>query len=181
MKHGPGTRPPGIAMRSGEPRDLAAVAEMNGMQAEGFRFTLLRDAEYVGYAHAKKRLLAACGRPGHRQVEFLVVEEGGRAAAYLVVLEVGESWMITECGDRDPSGARVGALLETMLARAGHRPTPRVTQVRAWLPPRFLPPQLEVLRTEAPSVRMMVAPLAGFEVVPPLAAGDLAWWHADAF
>ena len=120
------------------------------------------------------------------------MEESGRAAAYLVVLEVGESWMITECGDRDPAGARVGAILETMLAREGRRSPPldwrsgrpeqrRGTQVRAWLPPRFLPPQLEVLRSEAPSVRMMVAPLAGFEVVPPLAAGDLAWWHADAF
>ncbi|RPJ72707.1 MAG: GNAT family N-acetyltransferase [Acidobacteria bacterium] len=114
-----GGRAPGIALRSGEPRDLRAVAEMNAMQAEGFRFTLLRDPGYIAYAQAKKRLLAACGRPGHRQVEFFVVEEGGRAAGYAVVLEVGEYWMVTECGDRDPSGARVGAIVEAMLARFG--------------------------------------------------------------
>jgi len=169
--------PPGIALRSGDPRDMRAVAEMNAMQADGFRFTLLRDPTYIGYAHAKKRLLAACGPAGRRQVEFLVVEEGGRAAAYAVVLEVGDYWMITECGDRDPSGARVGAIIETMLARARGR-TP---QIRAWLPPGFLPPQLQVLRSEAPQIAMMAAPLGGLEIAPPLGAADLAWWHGDAF
>ncbi len=84
--------------------------------------------------------------------------------------------MITECGDRDPSGARVGAIVEAMLARAGGR-----TQIRAWLPPGFLPPQLKVLRSEAPQIAMMVAPLGGFEIIPPLAGADLAWWHGDAF
>jgi len=169
--------PPAIALRTGERRDMAAVAEMNAMQADGFRFTLLRDPTYIAYAHAKKRLLAACGRPGYRQVEFLVVEEGGRAAAYAVVLEVGEYWMVTECGDRDPSGARVGAIVEAMLARAGQR-TP---QIRAWLHPGFLPPQLKVLRSEAPQIAMMVAPLGDFEIIPPLSTADLAWWHGDAF
>jgi len=183
--------PPGIAMRSGEPRDLPAIAEMNAMQAEGFRFALLRDPTYIAYAHAKKRLLAACGRPGHRQVEFFVVEEGGRAAAYVVVLEVGEYWIITECGDRDPSGARVGALVQAMLSRPGQgnssldsrpgRPEGRRPQIRAWLPPGFLPPQLSVLRTEAPSISMMVAALGGFAIDLPLAAADFAWWHGDAF
>jgi len=168
--------PKGIALRSGDPRDMLAVADMNAMQADGFRFTLLRDPTYIAYAHAKKRLLAACGRPGFRQVEFLVVEEGGRAAAYAVVLEIGENWMITECGDRDPSGARVGAIVEALLARAGRR-----TQVRAWLPPGFLPPQLQVLRSEAPQIAMMVAPLGGLEITPPLGGADLAWWHGDAF
>ena len=170
--------PRAIALRSGEPRDLPAIVAINAVQADGFRFTMLRDATSVAYAHAKKRLLAACGRAGQRQVEFLAVEEGGRAAAYAVVLEVGEYWMITECGDRDPSGARVGAIVEAMLARPGKR---RATQVRAWLPPGFLPPQLQVLRSEAPQIAMMVAPLGGFEIDPPIGHGDLAWWHGDAF
>ena len=169
--------PLAIPSRSGDLRDLAAIGEMNAAQAEGFRFTLLRDADYIGYAHAKKRLLAACGRPGQREVEFQVVEEGGRAAAYVVVLEVGSNWMVTECGDRDPSGARVGALLQSMLSQPGRRPA----QVHAWLPPNFLPPQLTVLRRDLPSVSMMLAPIGGFDAGPPLTAGDLAWWHGDAF
>lgn len=171
----PGSRPPGIVMREGEARDLGAVADMNAIQAGGFRFSLIRDPGYIAYAHSKKRLLAACGRPGYRQVQFCVAEEGGRAGAYVVVLETGDHWMVTECGDRDPTGARAGALLQAMLARPGRRP-----QVRAWLPPGFLPPQLTVLRTELPTVTMMVAPLAGL-AFPPLAPHELAWWHGDAF
>jgi len=37
------------------------------------------------------------------------------------------------------------------------------------------------VRTEAPQISMMVAPLGGLEIVPPLGTGDLAWWHGDAF
>jgi GNAT superfamily N-acetyltransferase len=37
--------PPGIAIRSGEARDLAAVSEMNRMQADGFRFAMVRSPE----------------------------------------------------------------------------------------------------------------------------------------
>jgi len=108
---------PAIPMRSGDFGDLASIVEMNRAQHDRFRFTLSRSAEYVRHAIVRKRLLAACGSPGHRKVEFLVVEEGGRAAAYVVLLEVGEHGMITECGDRDPSGARVGAMLQAVAAR----------------------------------------------------------------
>ncbi|HSK10054.1 MAG TPA: GNAT family N-acetyltransferase [Vicinamibacterales bacterium] len=80
------TASPAIAMRSGEPRDLPAIAEMNERQTAGSPFSLVRSPEYVAFAIAKKRLLAACGPRGRREVEFFVVEEGGRAAAYVVVL-----------------------------------------------------------------------------------------------
>ena len=102
----PGTRKgtPMIPLRSGDAGDLRVLAEMNAARSAGYRFSLTRDGEYIGHAIAKKRLLAACGRPGHRTVEFFVVEEGGRAAAYAVLFEAGEFAMITECGDRDPSG-----------------------------------------------------------------------------
>ncbi len=172
----PAAAPPAIPMRSGESTDLASIAEMNEGQAKGFPFTLLRSPEYVGFAIAKKRLLAASGATGRRKVEFFVVEEGGRAAAYAVVLEVGDRWMVTECGDRDPSGARVGALIEAMLSPPGTK----VARILAWLPPNFLPPQLRVLWRERPAVTMMAAPLGGFALeVPP--GNQVAWWHADAF
>lgn len=170
--------PAGIALRSGEARDLAAVCEMNRLQAEGARFSIARDPVYAAYAIAKKRLLAAAGPPGRRQVEFFVVEEGSRAAAYLVLFEVGNYWMVTECGDRDASGARVGAMLQTLLSAPGRRPA----AIRAWLPPAFLPPQTHAAVREVPPLTMMMRRIGrsgGIE--PPLGAGDLAYWHADAF
>jgi predicted N-acetyltransferase YhbS len=170
--------PLAIAMRSGDPGDLASIVEMNAAARAGYRLALVRDVEYVRYAITKKRLLAAVGAPGRRRVEFFVVEEGGRAAAYVVLLAVGEFVMVTECGDRDPSGARVGAMLQTLLARdPGSRP-----HLRAWLPPNFLPPQLEVAARETPPVTMMMRPL-GRQVWPdpPLEPHDIIWWHADAF
>jgi predicted N-acetyltransferase YhbS len=176
----PGRRPgpPMISMRSGDYGDLASIVDMNASQRDGFRFSLHRDREYAQHAITKKRLLAACGRPGHRHVEFFVIEEGGRAAAYVVLLEVGEHLMITECGDRDPSGARVGAMLQAIVARDPSK----VVRLRAWLPVGFLPPQLEITAHEVAPVTMMLRPL-GRTVwpAPGLQVDDIAWWHADAF
>lgn len=170
--------PPGIGIRPGEERDLEAVCEMNALQAEGFRFSMARRPPYAAYALAKKRLLAACGSKGHRNVEFLVVEEEGRAAAYLVLLEVGDHWMITECGDRDPAGAGVGAILQSLLRDRERRPV----RIRAWLPPGFLPPQVTVAARETPALTMMLRPIGrATRLEPPLHEGDLAYWHADAF
>ncbi len=172
----PGT--PAIPMRSGDFGDLPSIVEMNRVQAGRFRFALSREPDYVRHAITRKRLLAACGPPGHRKVEFFVVEEGGRAAAYVVLLEVGEFFMITECGDRDPSGARVGAMLQAIIARD----PARVMRLRGWLPPGFLPPQLEISAHELSPVTMMMRPL-GAKVWPaaPLGPHEIAWWHADAF
>jgi predicted N-acetyltransferase YhbS len=176
----PGTRmgTPMIPLRSGDFGDLAALVEMHAAQRAGYRFSLTRDAEYIGHAIAKKRLLAACGKPGDRTVEFLVVEEGGRAAAYAVLFEVGEFAMICECGDRDPSGGRVGALLQAVIARD---PSRRL-RLRAWWPPDFRPPQVDIAAHEAAPVAMMTRPL-GSSVWPdpPLEVADIRWWHGDAF
>jgi predicted N-acetyltransferase YhbS len=176
----PGKRPGplAISMRSGDRGDIASIVEMNASARDGYRFALVRDRDYVGFAIAKKRLLAASGAPDHRRVEFFVVEEGGRAAAYVVLLEVGAFAMLTECGDRDPSGARVGAMLQTILARDASS----LAHLRAWLPPDFVPPQVEVIAHEVPTVSMMMRPL-GRQVwpAPPLEPRDILWWHADAF
>jgi predicted N-acetyltransferase YhbS len=176
----PGKRPGplAISMRSGDRGDIASIVEMNTSARDGYRFALVRDRDYVGFAIAKKRLLAASGAPDRRRVEFFVVEEGGRAAAYVVLLEVGAFAMLTECGDRDPSGARVGAMLQTILARDAAS----LAHLRAWLPPDFVPPQVEVVAHEVPTVSMMMRPL-GRQVwpAPPLEPRDILWWHADAF
>jgi hypothetical protein len=167
-----------LPVRPGEARDLPAIAEMNALQRDGSRFSMIRDADYVGYAIEKKRILAAAGRPGHREVEFLVVEEGGRPAAYLVVLEVGDYWMVTECGDRDPAGARVGAMLETLVAARAQRPS----CIRTWFPPAFRPQLVRAAAREVPALSMMVRAIGrGPALNLAMRRRDVAWWHADAF
>jgi predicted N-acetyltransferase YhbS len=176
----PGTRAgtPMIPLRSGDVGDLAALAEINAAGESRYRFALARDADFIRHVITRKRLLAACGRPGHRTVESLVVEEGGRAAAYAVLFEVGDFAMVSECGDRDPAGGRVGALLQAVAARD---PSRRL-HFRAWWPPDFAPPQIDVAAHEVTSVVMMMRPL-GSHVWPrpPLDVADIRWWHADAF
>jgi hypothetical protein len=71
-----------------------------------------------------------------------IAEEGITAAAYVVVTIVGDTWTIEECGDRDPSGARVGAILQALITR---EPVERRPTIRAWLPRGFVPPQVTIV------------------------------------
>jgi hypothetical protein len=123
---------PMTMIRSGEERDLAAVVAMGRDRASPFRFHLARVADFVQYAMMRKGLLAGLGLPGARQLHFFIAEEGMTAAAYVVDSVIGRTWTLEESGDRDPCGARVGALLQALVARepAEHRPV-----IRAWLPP----------------------------------------------
>lgn len=125
-------------IRRGEERDLATIVVTGQVRATPFRFHLDRDVDFVQYAVTNKRLLAGLGTAGARQLHFFIAEEGITAAAYVVVSIVGDIWTIEECGDRDPSGARVGAILQALIAR---EPVERRPTIRAWLPPRFGPPQ----------------------------------------
>lgn len=98
---------PMTPLRAGEDRDLAAIAAMGRTRAAGFRFHLDRDSDVVQYAITKRRLLAGLAPSGARQVQFYIAEEGITAAAYVVLSLMDDTWTIEECGDRDPSGARV--------------------------------------------------------------------------
>jgi hypothetical protein len=136
-----------------------------------FRFALERPAPLIQYGLAKKRLLAAFTPRPARQVEFFVVEEGGQPAAYAVMTSNPRGRTLEECGDLDPSGARVGAMLQAL--GLSDPASPRLT---AWLPEGFLPPQVSILRRAAVRDVMMTR---GIE--PLLAAGDAAYWHGDVF
>ena len=67
-----------------------------------------------GYEEAAAR---GAGLRRARQLLFVIAEEGITAAAYAVITIVDRHWTIEECGDRDPSGARVGAILHALIAR----------------------------------------------------------------
>jgi GNAT superfamily N-acetyltransferase len=168
---------PMTMIRSGEERDLAAVVAMGRDRASPVRFHLDRDADFVQYAITRKRLLAGLGLPGARQLHFFIAEEGITAAAYVVVSVIERTWTLEECGDRDPCGARVGAILQALVARepAEHRPV-----IRAWLPPGFAPPQ--VTTTAGPSGEvLMVRVIGSTSARPPLSGGDVVYWRGDLF
>jgi hypothetical protein len=169
---------PMTLVRGGEERDLAAIVAMGRVRAAPFRFHLDRDLDFVQYAITGRRLLAGLGPPGGRQLQFFIAEEGITAAAYVVVSAVGRAWTIEECGDRDASGARVGAILQALIAREPieHRPS-----IRGWLPPGFVPPQATIL-SETPSTSvMLVRSLGSTGPRLRLAGGDVLYWHGDVF
>jgi GNAT superfamily N-acetyltransferase len=168
---------PAMLVRAGEERDLEAVAAMHETRSANASFALRRDASLVHYALARKRLLAGLGRPGLRQLEFFVAEEGASAVAYVVLNENANGWTLEEAGDRDPAGARLGAMLQVLLAR---EPSHRTPLIRAWWPRSFtVPPQLQLAERSVPKDLFMVKPLS--DAAMPQTADDVFYWHADHF
>jgi hypothetical protein len=169
-----------ILVRGGEDRDLGAIAAIGQARAgEGrFRFHLDRDAELLKHAITRKRLLAGLGAPGVRQLEFVIAEEGITAAAYVVISVVGGTWTIEECGDRDGSGARVGALLQALIAR---EPVELRPVICGWLPPGFLPPQLTIASAKSGPPVLLARGLS--KDIPPLrlSSHDVLYWRNDLF
>jgi predicted N-acetyltransferase YhbS len=170
---------PATMVRGGDDRDLADIVSMGRARAEPYRFHLNRDRDLVHFAIARKRLLAGLGPSGVRARHFFIAEEGASAAAYVVISVRGNEWTLEEAGDRDPSGARVGAILQVLIARDPAETRPAI---KAWLPAGFLPPQVTVIG-EQPSGEVMMAraltPAA--ESVRALRAEDVLYWRGDAF
>jgi hypothetical protein len=169
---------PMTLIRGGEERDLAAIVAMGQVRAGPFRFHLDRDVDFVQYAITKKRLLAGLGLARARQLHFFIAEEGITAAAYVVISIVGRTWTIEECGDRDPSGARVGAILQALIARepVEHRPT-----IRAWLPAGFVPPQVKIVSAKPSMEVLMVRSLGSTAVSSRLSGEEVLYWRSDIF
>jgi GNAT superfamily N-acetyltransferase len=170
---------PMTMVRGGDDRDLADIVAQGVTRAEPYRFHLTRDRDLVYFAIAKKRLFAGLSPSGVRTVQFFIAEEGASAVAYVVISVQGDVWTIEEMGDRDPAGARVGAILQTLIAR---EPAEKRPSIRAWLPQGFLPPQLTIIG-EKPSVEvMMTRPLtAAARTSQALRTQDVMYWRGDLF
>ena len=177
---------PAVLVRAGDTRDLPLIAEMHADRAALYRVALEYHPDWLQYTLAKKRLLSGLGPPGTRDVEFFVCEEGTRAVAWVLIQVVRpragadrESWSLAACGDRDPSGARIGAILQTLIART---PAARPPAIHAWWPARLDPVQLVVRSRPASGTILMTRPLRDDgRIEPPLVADDVLYWHADAF
>jgi GNAT superfamily N-acetyltransferase len=168
---------PAMLVRAGHEHDVPAIAAMHTARAADARFTLRRDEAQIMYALSKKRLQAGLGPPGLRQTEFFVAEEGASAVAYVVFTVTARGWTLEEAGDRDPAAARLGAMLQVLLAR---EPSQRPPLIRAWWPPAFpVPPQLRLTKPVPARDLFMLRPLADVDV--PQRAEEVFYWRSDYF
>jgi predicted N-acetyltransferase YhbS len=175
---------PAILVRTGEDDDARHVAALYAQRASGFRLALVSDDDQVRYMLTKKRLFAGLDPGARRSVEYFVSEEGRRAVAF-VLLQItrgiggrADAWSLEACGDADPSGARIGAILQVLLARS---PAVMPPVIQGWWPLSMRPPQLSVVGRAPAGEVMMIKPIVGGMPVPPLSAGDVIFWHGDAF
>lgn len=170
---------PAMLVRSGDDKDLPAIVEMSAARTAGARLALDRNEDLVRFNITRKRLHSGLAPAGRRNTEFLVVEEGHQAVAYLVSTEEDGRWMIEDAGDRDPAGARLGAMLQVMLARY---PSERLPEIKCWWPKALVPPQIKIAAASPTQSVLMIRPLRDRILpLPPLAAAEVVYWHADYF
>lgn len=170
---------PAMLVRSGDDRDLPSIVEMSAFRSATARLALDRSEDFIRFNITRKRLASGLAPSGRRNTEFLVVEEGSQAVAYLVSTEENGRWMIEEAGDRDPAGARLGAMLQVMLAR---HPSERLPEIKCWWPQALAPPQGRVVASTPTQEVLMLRPLRDRMLpLPPLTAGQVVFWHADYF
>ena len=122
---GPGA--PATLVRAGEDADLAHLEALHAKQDGGARFRVSRTRDLIQFAVAKRRTRSALAPLGARTTEFFVSEEGHQAVSYVLVTrgpsgnlgDGPETMWLEACGDRDPSGARVGSMLQVLAAQIG--------------------------------------------------------------
>lgn len=167
---------PAVLVRAGDDRDIENLAAMHATRADRYAFSLDRPPDFARFAIAKRRLLAALSPPLARQVEFFITEEGGNAVAYVVISRSADGHYLEEWGDRDPSGARVGAMLQVLAART---PAEAVAPLVGWLPRDFHPSQIERLGEHQPREVGMIRGIT--RPAPRLAPDDVLYFRADVF
>ena len=169
---------PAVLVRAGEERDIPAVAHLARTMAKNHRFALTPSDDFLRFSLAKKRLLAALLPPNLLSVEFFIVEEGAGAVAFAILTVTADEVILEMCGDRDPAGARLGALLQVLRART---PAETARGITCFLPPDWLPPQIEIESSTAVREVMMVKPLKDGVLATPLRTNDVLYWHGDLF
>ena len=166
---------PAALVRAGETADLAAIAEIAARARRGAAFALDRSADFIAFMLTRKRLLAGLGPTGLRSVEFFVTEEAHRAVAYVVITRGPHGVFLEDCGDSDPTGARVGAMLQVLDAR---EPAEAPLRCRASIPPGFAPPQWRVVSNAPADEILMVRSLGENKTI---VASQTVYPHLDVF
>jgi len=169
---------PMTLVRCGEERDIPAVAAIADAMSRPHRFAVGQNEDYIRYSLSRKRLLSGLLTPGALTVEFFIVEEGISAVAFVILTTAGDDVVLEMCGDRDPAGARVGALLQVLRART---PAEKGLTLRGSLPPNWLPPQMRIEASATTAEILMVKPLKDGVLGRPLEEADVLYWHGDLF
>ena len=168
---------PATLVRSGETSDFELIAEIAARYREGATFALDRTADLIAFGVTRRRLLAGLGPAGLRDVEFFVAEEGNRAVAYVVLTRGPSGLGLEDCGDRDPAGARIGAILQVLAARQPAGPQMRL---RGWLPRSLRPPQIRISQ-EAPAGEIMMVRDLGLASPAISSSAEIVYWNLDVF
>lgn len=176
---------PASLVRAGNETDLRHLAELHEISDAFARFSPRRTQDLIHFAVQKRRTMSALAPLGTRTTEFYVSEEGNHAVAYVLIsrgptgnlADGPETMWLDACGDRDPTGARVGAILQVLLAR---EPTETPPPLRAWLPDNWLPPQVRIASRAPAEDIMMIKPL-GKTALPKLHGSEVIWWRGDYF
>jgi hypothetical protein len=88
-----------------------------------------------------------------------------------------QGWTLEAAGDRDPAGARLGAMLQVLAAR---EPSRNLPPIRTWWPRSFnVPPQWRLSDRVDSRDLLMVRPF--FELSRPLTTDDVFYWRGDYF
>lgn len=160
---------PATMVRVADPLDFPEISALSMTYAQDASFALKRTPDLIEFGITRRRLRAGLGPSGLRQVEVFVAEEGYRAAAFIIVSRGPEGVVLEDCGDRDPTGARIGALLEAYVERDPSRPD---RTLRAWLPAGLHPPQVRLSAPfDAPEIMMV----RGMTTTLPV------YWPLDVF
>lgn len=176
---------PASLVRAGDDTDLKHLSSLHDSGDAFARLWLRRSPELVQFSVQKRRTLSALAPLGSRTTEFYVSEEGNHAVAYVLVTrgpsgnhaDGPDTMWLQACGDRDPSGARVGAILQVLLARTPAEVPPTLL---GWLPAGWAPPQVRIA-SRAPAEEILMIKALGNTELPTLHGSEVTWWHADAF
>jgi GNAT superfamily N-acetyltransferase len=170
---------PAALVRSGEAGDLRSIATLSARAAEDASFALERSAEFVGFMLARRRLLAGLSPAGLRQIEFLVTEEAYNAPAYVIISRGPGGPVLEACGDLDATGARVGAMLQALVARDSAEPGLRL---RTSLPSGFRPQQIHVAEESDAAEVMMIRAIGSSPIdVAAIDPARVIYWPLDVF
>ena len=159
---------PAMLVRSGDDRDIPAIVEMSAARSADARLALDRSEDLIRFGITRKRLLSGLAPSGFATPSSWSSKKDIRPSRIWSCTEQDGRWMIEEAGDRDPSGARLGAMLQVMLARLPER---AAAGDQRWWPQALVPPQLKIAAATPTQEVLMIRPLRDRMLpLPPLAA-----------
>jgi GNAT superfamily N-acetyltransferase len=164
-----------IDARPGEWRDLPAMAALSGRTRTPSTFALDRPAAFIEFGLVRRGRLAALSAPNRIGLEWWVADAAGALSAYLIATRRARGLVLEDCGDVDPSGRHVAALVTALIARPSFHPP----IVHGWLPEGFRSWTRHALWRAATADLMMLKALG--DRPRNVLDGPVTYWNLDGF